>query len=64
MKRTGFQLLPGPTLCIGSAAIVIKPRDGLRLAEQLARLSFRQVLTEEASAATRPARKRISANGC
>lgn len=57
-------MLPGPTLCIGSAAIVIKPRDGLRLAEQLARLSFRQVLTEEASAATRPARKRISANGC
>jgi len=38
------------TLAIGAARITLSPRQGLELAEQLARKSFRRAMSEEAEA--------------
>jgi hypothetical protein len=55
-SRNLFRLGPGLVLRIGAEVVNLSPRDGLRLAENLARRSFRQMLEEEAKA-TSPARR-------
>jgi hypothetical protein len=46
-------------LSIGEAAVQISPAHGLRIAETLARKSFRRALSEEAeTSAIKPATKR------
>jgi hypothetical protein len=48
------------TIRIGDAAVRLSPREGLRLAENLARKSFRRVLAEEAGINPPPAVRRSS----
>ncbi len=62
MRQPAIRITPDLHLRIGDAAAPLTPARGLRLAEQIARASFRKALAEEASApprrnaAKRPAR--------
>ncbi len=49
MRALPFTIDDTLRLAIGGSSIVLSPRQGLRLAEELARKSFRAALTQEAA---------------
>jgi hypothetical protein len=64
MKRRAIELLPGPCVVVNNCAVFVRPADGLRLSEQLARLSFRKSLEQEADAfAARSNKRKVGKNG-
>jgi hypothetical protein len=60
-KLPRLQISDGLRLSIGESAVQITPAIGLKLAEALARKSFRRALSEEAAAiAVKPAKRRMA----
>jgi hypothetical protein len=47
-RRPGLRISPDLGLSIGNETVTVSPAAGLRLAEELARKSFRRALAEEA----------------
>jgi hypothetical protein len=54
MRYPAVSVTPDLHIRIGDARAPLTPARGLRLAEQLARMSFRKALTEEAAAVVTP----------